>query len=211
MRQNNRPVIIGITGNIGSGKSTFSDFISKRYKVISADYLAHKALTSVEVVKKLVQRWGEKIMNGDSPDRKKIAEIVYEDRAELQFLNKTIHPVVLRDMQNAVDHNKNKYLFFEVPLLFEAKLEKCFDHIVLVTAEKDLRIKRICNRDNKTASEILPIMLIQMHEEYKIKHSDTVIENNGSLEDLKHQAQIFLKELPRIPFQEISSFSALAD
>lgn len=206
MLQNKRPKIIGITGNMGSGKTTFSSFILQYYSVVSADKLAHQALCLKEVRDQLTIRWGKEILDGRQPNKQMIADIVFQDKAEVQFLNSVVHPIVLRMMQKSVDASNSECLFFEVPLLFEVKLEKCFDHIILIRTEQSNRTNRLRLRDKLTTNEVLNRLQHQMSEADKSRLADTVIDNNGSIQDLQHQAQEFINSLSGVPYRNITPF-----
>lgn len=206
MQPNKRPILIGITGNIGSGKSTLSSYICDKYIVVNADQLAHEVLNSKEVMEKLIRRWGRSILKEKYPDSRMIASIVFKNKDELQFLNSIIHPAVLHAMQKIVEESRDDYLFFEIPLLFEAKLENCFDHVILVRTDQETLIKRISNRDKMDSSEVLLRLRNQMSDSDKIKLADTVIDNKGSISDLKDQAQVLLNKLHSIKYRRTFPF-----
>jgi dephospho-CoA kinase len=206
MQQNKRPLIIGITGSIGSGKSTFCKFISRKYKVYSADKFAHQAILRKAVIDKLKQRWGSKILQGTKPDRDLIAQIVFNNKEEINFLNSIIHPIVLEKMQRLVEKCSESVIFFEIPLLFEAHLKDSFDHIITIVSSLEIRIKRIISRDNLTSSEIYSRLQNQLKDEIKISQADTIIINNDGLIQLEEQAKTLLKKIKTFQYRKVTPF-----
>lgn len=206
MLQNKRPLIIGITGSIGSGKTTVCKIIEQHYPVYYADSIAHQAIEQENVVKSLINRWGRGILHNGIINRQAISRIVFQNKTELDFLNSVVHPAVLVIMQNIVDSTSDKIIFFEVPLLFEAHLKDCFDYIVLVTAEEEVKFNRIQSRDGLDEEEIKERMLSQINDKLKIKSADVIIYNNGTLLDLDLHVTKFLNEVSDIQYREIVPF-----
>ncbi|SMC53818.1 dephospho-CoA kinase [Chryseobacterium sp. YR221] len=186
------PKIIGLTGGIGSGKTTVARFIEELgFPVYYSD---DRAKTIVNDDKDLQIRIKELL--GDQSydkeglyDRKFVADKVFNNKDLLQKLNEIIHPAVRIDFENWI-RKQTKYLVFkETALLFELKLNRQCYKSLLVTAEDNIRIKRVMDRDHKTYREVETIMEKQMPEKDKIKIADCVIYNNTNLEDLKEQTE----------------------
>ncbi len=210
MPQDNRPLIIGITGNIGSGKSSVSALIrEKGYRVISADEIAKNKLESPEAMLSLMARWGADVVIDGKPDRARIASIVFNNPDELSFLNALIHPLVLRDFAIEVDSSTDDIIFFEVPLLFEAKLNACFDYIILVTASPQLRFKRLMQRDSLDREDIQKRIDSQIDDSQKLKQVDIIIDNNSTLEQLRLCTERSITQLQSLPHKKTIPFDQI--
>ncbi|HPC50269.1 MAG TPA: dephospho-CoA kinase, partial [Candidatus Cloacimonas acidaminovorans] len=154
MSQNKKPLLIGITGNIGSGKSAFCNFLAANgLKVISADVVANQHLEDPAIKEALIKRYSTAILSPSNEDngkgiinRKILADVVFSSEQETQYLNSLIHPLVLQDFQKIVEQSNEEALCFEVPLLFEANLQDCFDYIVLISASLETRLMRLEKR-----------------------------------------------------------------
>lgn len=206
MQQNNRPKIIGITGSIGSGKTAVSKIIEADYPVYYADRIAHQVLEYDQVKKKLISRWGKSIIANDKLNRKAIADIVFNNQGDLGYLNSVIHPEVLKSMQEIIDISSDKLIFFEIPLLFEADLRKCFDLVVLIIANKQTRISRLQKRDHLSQNDIQNRINAQTEDEIKVKIADLVINNDGTLVQLQDKVKQFLTTIPAYPYRDIQPF-----
>jgi len=209
MPPNKRPLIIGITGSIGSGKSSVSNIIRTTYPVLSSDHLAHQALENQNILSILTKRWGNSIIKDNYPDRQAIARIVFENKDELDYLNSVLHPIVLKTMQDIVNKATESVIIFEVPLLFEADLSKCFDFIILVTASESNRMSRIKERDKLSTKDILVRFKAQFDDIVKAESSDLVISNNGTIEMLKEKVDSLLNKISYLPYKEIIPFSQI--
>ncbi|PXW08527.1 dephospho-CoA kinase [Chryseobacterium sp. CBTAP 102] len=186
------PKIIGLTGGIGSGKTTVARFIEEfGFPVYYSDDRAKTIVNESEDLKiKIKELLGEDSYDENGLyDRKFVADKVFNNRDLLQQLNEIIHPAVKIDFENWV-RKQSKYLVFkETALLFELKLNRQCYKSLLVTAEDNIRIKRVMDRDHKTYREVETVMEKQMPERDKIKMADCIIYNNTNLEDLKEQTE----------------------
>lgn len=193
--------IIGLTGGIGSGKSTVAEFIEEMgYPVYNSDFWAKELVNIDENLKhRIIGLLGENSYdeNGEY-NRPYVASIVFENEELLLELNKIIHPAVKEHFENWVNAQNSEFVFKETALLFELKLnESCYQSI-LVTAEDNIRIKRVMDRDQKTYREIEAIMQKQMPEKDKIKMANFIIENNSDLETLKNFTKQVIFELQKM-------------
>lgn len=186
------PKIIGLTGGIGSGKTTVARFIEEfGFPVYYSDERAKDIVNENEELRiKIKELLGEESYNENGfYNRKFVAEKVFSNADLLQQLNEIIHPAVRIDFENWV-RKQTKYLVFkETALLFELKLHRECYKSVLVTAEDNIRIKRVMDRDDKTYREVQAVMERQMPEKDKIKLADCIIYNNTNLEDLKDHTE----------------------
>lgn len=190
--------VIGITGGIGSGKSTVSQFIEENgYAVYYSDQRAKDIVNDDPQLKeKITELLGVRAYDETGAyDRRYVAAAVFADEALLHQLNGLIHPAVKTDFQKWADAREAPLVFKETALLFELKLnESCYKSL-LVTADDNCRLKRVMDRDDKTYREVEAIMLQQMPEKDKVKLADYVIYNNGTLEELRQQTEQTLKEM----------------
>ena len=188
---------VGITGNIGSGKTTASRiFAMLGAAVYSADERAKHFLHTPGTIERIKKEFGEGCIGADgAPDKKKLAEIVFEDETMLQKLNDIIHPQVRRDFDTwAAQKNKYPYVMMEAAILFESGQSRRFDKVVLVTAPEHLRIERVCKRDNVSPDDVKKRMRHQMDEATKIPLADFVIVNDEK-QMLISQAEAIHKKL----------------
>lgn len=192
-------MIIGLTGGIASGKSTVSDYFKlKGYKVYDADLIAKEITKTSEVERELIFNFGEKILDKNLKiDRKKLKELVFSDRKKLEILNEIVHPKVYNFFKNIYlkNNNKKEVVIFDIPLLFESGMEKICDRIILITANKETKIKRIIERDSISREFAEKIISSQMPDEEKIKKSDIIIQNDGTLEELIKKIERFCESL----------------
>ncbi len=206
MLPDNRPLLIGITGGIGCGKSSVCDLIANDFPVISADQIAKSYLKEPDVREILVQRWGPEVYEGDLPANARIARIVFNDRQELEFLNSLIHPMVLSRFQKIVDTSEEEVLFFEIPLLFEAGLRDCFDFVVFVYCQPEIQLERLVRRDKASYDEMLKRIEAQMSQDDKLLLSDHVIDNSGDDESLKNSVDLLIQLIANVPRRRILPF-----
>ena len=172
--------IIGLTGGIGSGKSTVAKYIaSKGIPVYIADDEAKKIMTKKSVIHEIQNLFKENIIleNGQL-DRKKIAAIVFQDSSLLKKLNEVVHPKVKKHFKKWLEKNKEApFVVKEVAILFETGGNTECDKIILVTAPEDVKINRVMKRDNVSREEILKRMKNQLSDAEKSMKSDYVVTN----------------------------------
>ncbi|MFN8846045.1 MAG: dephospho-CoA kinase [Bdellovibrionales bacterium] len=183
----------GLTGGLGTGKSTVASLIrSHGIPVIDADRLAKEVVEKGSIgLERVRQAFGPDILNSQGElDRLKMAEIVFAKPDQLLKLESIIHPLV----QEAVHQQKNwlkdqdcPWAVYDVPLLFEKKLKNQFDGIITVTADEQQQIDRVKKRNAWNDEEILKRIRVQVPLAVKVKESDYVINNQGSLTDLEKQ------------------------
>ncbi|MCZ2129857.1 MAG: dephospho-CoA kinase [Bacteroidia bacterium] len=172
---------VGITGGIGSGKSTVSAvFVSLGIPFYNADARA-KWLTEhhPDIVREIIALFGNQAYAFGSYNRKYIASLVFNDTDKLLQLNQIIHPRVEADYkQFCEEHKDTLYTLKEAAILFESGSYKLLDKTIMVLADKELRIRRVCKRDNISREDVLKRMEKQMPDEEKVKLADFVIKNN---------------------------------
>ena len=198
-----KKVVIGLTGGIGTGKSTVSQILKeKKFPVIDLDVISHEVIKFPKVVEKIVENFGKEVLEYNNTgnwivSREKLGRVIFGNREKRLILNSIMHPEILRIMREKILECKkeNKIIFVEIQLLFEVQWEKEFDYILLVSAEKETQIKRILARDNRSKEEALSIINSQMSLDEKKKRSDYVIENDGNSQDLEKKVDDFLKKI----------------
>ncbi len=190
---------IGITGSIGSGKSTVSEYLSaKGYTIVDADALVKEIYLEREYVDKMVEVFGDIRLAEDSTqlDKKKIFNLVFSDKTQLEKLDQTIHPFIEKKiMQSASEHQHEEMVFFDIPLLFEKGYEKMMDKVIAVYCEDDTRWSRASKRSNKTVAEIQSVDKMQMTQQEKKSKADYVLDNSTTLEHLHQQIENLLEEI----------------
>ena len=191
MKQN-KALAIAITGNIGSGKSTVCHFLEiMKFEVHSADRIVHESMEEPQLIKDLSHVFGDGILTENKIDRDKLGKIVFEDEEKLEVLNSMLHPIAIKRLMDEVK-KVDKMVFFEVPLLFEVGMEKMFDLVVLITADKYVRLERIMTREGMTLKKAKAINRNQMSD--RKKKADYVLTNNGDdCEELTYQLTDLLR------------------
>lgn len=190
--------IIGLTGGIGSGKTTVAHYIENcGFPVYYSDDRAKAIVNEDENLKVKIKD----ILGNDAYDdqglynRKFVGKKVFNDDELLQKLNAIIHPAVRQDFKNWVSKQTKYLIFKETALLFELNLHLDCYKSLLVTAEDNIRLKRVMDRDGKTYREVESVMNNQMQEREKIKMADYIIYNNTNLDDLKDQTEKVIFEI----------------
>lgn len=192
--------VIGLTGGIGSGKSTVSAyFAEKGYAVIDADKIAREiVMPGAPALLALVSVFGKDILNEDGTlNRKKLGGIVFGDDALRARMNGIMHGEIFKIIKNRIDAfavsgYNNHIVFLDIPLLFEtasAELMAAMDQIWVVDADDEVKIERIIKRDGISREDALKIMDTQMSSEEKRKRADVVIDNSRSEEELYQQLE----------------------
>jgi len=195
-------LIVGLTGNIGSGKSIIGHMFKELgAQVVDTDQVAREVVApGSEGLKKLVQLFGECILNPDSSlNRAKTAEIVFGDQCKLKQLNGVVHPairtVLLKTMAEYRARPNTPLMIIEAPLLIETELYKLVDQVWLVVTDKQLQIERVIKRDNSTLDQALQRIKAQMPQEDKIRYADIIIDNRGDQEAVMGQVRRIWSDL----------------
>jgi dephospho-CoA kinase len=194
-----KKIVIGLTGSFGSGKTTVAGiFKSAGAVVYNADTIAHRlTIPGKPAYKKIVSFFGRDILSANRKiDRKKLAGVVFINKDKLKVLEKIIHPEVIREIKKGIRKVKAGIVVLDVPLLFEAGLQKISDKIVVVSIKPGKQVERI-RRKNKefSRSQILKRINAQMPLARKIALADFVIDNNGNLAKTKRQVAAIRRQL----------------
>ncbi len=172
---------IGLTGSIGSGKSTVAKvFALLDVPVYFSDIEAKKILDQPEVTNIVSEKLGTALISGDGKiDRNELAKIVFNNTELLQWLNSLIHPRVRKHFFEWAYHNSNSpYIIQESAIMLETGFSKYFDKVVVITCPVEERINRVLSRDKMTREQILERMENQWPEELKVKKADLIINND---------------------------------
>ena len=183
-----KTLIIGLTGGIGSGKTTLANYIaSKGIPVYISDLEAKKVMEFPEIIAKIKQTFNEEIIKEGKLDREKLASIVFNQPDKLKQLNAIVHPAVKAHFVNWVKANQNAPMVFkEAAILFESGSYKDCDAIVSVVAPIELRIQRVLQRDTTNKEKVLQRIHNQISDEERISRSQYVVEN-VDIESAKNQ------------------------
>ncbi|KAL9228176.1 hypothetical protein vseg_003784 [Gypsophila vaccaria] len=214
--------IVGLTGGISSGKSTVSNlFKAHSIPVVDADLVARDALKKgTGGWKKVVKAFGDEILQPDGEvDRPKLGRIVFSDPDKRQLLNRLLAPHISSGIIQEILKlwlKGHKVIVLDIPLLFEAKMDKWTKPIIVVWVDSETQLKRLVARDRITDEEAHHKINAQMPLDLKRSKADIVIDNTGSLDDLNEQFQNVLRVVSRpLSWSEFmlsrqGAFSALA-
>ena len=181
-------VKVGLTGGIGSGKTTVSNFLlDYGIPVYNSDSKGKTLMnTNLELKNNIVSIFGERVYDNGILNTNLLSNIVFNDSTKIEQLNNLVHPKVAQDFNQWVGKNNNKpILVKEAAILIESGAYLNMDKIILVVSEKSTRINRVSKRDNSDLESIEKRINLQLTDNEKIKYADYIIENNSSLEHLK--------------------------
>lgn len=196
-------LLVGLTGNIASGKSTVARrFAAHGATLIDADVLSREAVaTGSPAYRAIVDRWGSDVTLPDgSLDRASLRARVFAETEELDALNAIVHPEVSRLRDELIADARARgdaIVVCDIPLLFEKKLAEEFDRIVLVDAPRPVRLERIVRQRGLDATEAMKMIAAQMPAELKRARADYIIDNTGTIAELEQRADDVWNELAR--------------
>jgi dephospho-CoA kinase len=205
-------LLVGLTGNIASGKSTVARLLSERgATIIDADVLARRAVEmGTPAYEQIVKRWGTEVLSPDGVlDRAALRRRVFKDQEQLEALNGIIHPEVGRHRERLVAEARrrgDRVVVCDIPLLFEKRLADDFDRIVLVDAPRPLRLDRLVRDRGLRETEAMDMIAAQMPAELKRARADFVIDNVDTLGALERRVD----EVWHALFDEAQARSAAA-
>ena len=193
---------VGLTGGLGSGKSTASKFFNSLGAfILDADNAAKKLIESSKKVKnELIKEFGTDIMDANSNvDKKKLARIAFQDEDHQQRLNYVVHPhihnAIDKSFNEILDQNNHELFIVDAALIYESGYDAHLDYVIVVTAQLKHRMERALNRNTLTREEILKRIDFQWPEEYKTSLADFVIHNDGTEAELNDQIVELFKKL----------------
>jgi dephospho-CoA kinase len=205
MNKTKRKVLkVAVTGGAGSGKTSVCNRLKELgVKVISADEMAREAVApGSEALTKIIRFFGEKVVLSDGTlNRKILRRMITDDDDARLTLERFLHNEITNLMQkNVVCAEKEgcRMVVIEVPLLFELDMKDRFDRVVVVIADKELRVKRLMERDQTSRDSAENLINIQMPDEEKVGRADYVVWNEGSMENLLESVDVLFKNLTKI-------------
>ena len=192
---------VGLTGGIGSGKSTVSKIlISKGFSVYNSDNRAKWLMNNNDNLKSnIISIFGNKAYIKGSLNRKYLSAKVFNDSLKLKALNNLVHPLVAIDFKNWLLHQKSKdFVFKEAAILIESGAYKEMDKIMVVSCPENIRLERVLKRDGNSPELVKKRMQNQISETEKINHADFVVKNNGNESDLVLEVEFVISELKNL-------------
>jgi dephospho-CoA kinase len=196
-------LLVGLTGNIASGKSTVAQLFGRwGATIIDADALARQAVeVGMPAYHAIVERWGQGVTAPDGPiDRRELRQRVFSDSEQLEALNAIVHPEVQRLRDQLIDDARrrgDRVVVCDIPLLFERRLADQFDRIVLVDAPRPVRMERLVRDRGLETTEAMKMIASQMPAELKRARADYLIDNTGTSEELEKRAREVWRALER--------------
>ena len=194
--KNNQPFVAGITGGIGSGKSTAAKFFEELgIPVYNSDTRAKTIQNENSEVKvKIIAAFGEEAYNENGLNKPFISKQVFQNNEKLKLLNSIVHPAVFQDFEDWKKAQKSDIVMKEAAILIESGSYKDCDVVISVVVDVETRIARTIERDSLSREEILARINNQISDEERIAKSDFIIDNNGDLAHLKNEVeQMFIK------------------
>jgi dephospho-CoA kinase len=196
-------LLVGLTGNIASGKSTVARLLSERgATIIDADVLARRVVEpGMRAFDEIVRRWGSVVVAPDgSLDRDVLRRLVFSQHEQLEELNGIVHPEVAAYRDRLVDEARqrgDRLVVQDIPLLFERGLVDQFDRIVLVDAPRPVRLERLMRQRGLSETESMDMITAQMPAELKRARADYIIENTGTVRELEERVSEMWQALER--------------
>ena len=195
-------IVIGLTGSFGSGKTTVARILSScGASIIDADKIARSCFSRKnKIYKKVISAFGGKILTADKNiDRRKLANIVFNDRELLRKLNSIVHPEVIGIIKSKINSKKKGVIILDAPLLLEVGLRNEVDSLVVVTINKGKQLNRLIKKTSLKRADILQRIKYQIPLRVKARLADFIIDNNGSLSETRKQAkELIMKLTPRL-------------
>lgn len=193
--------VIGLTGGIGTGKSTVSNYLRTHdIEIIDADeisrYIVQPGMPALEAIEKA---FGPDILLPDgNMDRKKMAEIVFNDPAKKELLESITMPMIIGVItgyaESFKETNEPGIIIVDAPLLYEVGLDSICDYVWAVKADLETRVERVCQRDSATKEQVMARVKNQMNQEEILSKADEVIDNSGSLEALQNRIEELIEK-----------------
>lgn len=189
MRINQSCLIIGLTGGIGSGKSSVTEmFVKFGITVIDADIIAHQlTLPGTEALLEISNQLGHQFITSQGElDRKKIAQLIFDHPDKKVVLENILHPRVRETIINELQKSgSSPYAILAIPLLLETNFTELVDRILVIDAPEEIRIQRVVNRDGRSTDDVKAIISHQVDQQTRLKKADDILDNSGTIDELQ--------------------------
>jgi dephospho-CoA kinase len=186
--------VIGITGGIGCGKTTFTNYLKKKsYDVVDADEIVGQLFADPEIQKQVLEIIG-------TTEKDHVRKIIFQSDVKRKDLEGILHPKVISIIEIEINRHRaipKPFLFVSIPLLFEKDLTAMFDQTVAVVCEEDVQLKRLRERDGNEDRLSMLMIRSQLSNTEKAKKADIVIHNDGTLEDFYRSIEHFIARLKK--------------
>jgi len=184
-------LVLGLTGSIGSGKSTVARMFQELgAEIIDADKVGHSLLEKKEVRESIVKNFGSSVLDKEGKiERRKLGRIVFQDRKRLEELNSIIHPLISSEIKRRITFSQARIIIIDAAILLEAGWDSLVDKVIVVNASYETRRKRIKESSLFSSKEVEGITEAQFSQDEKIERADFLIENEKSIEESKRQVE----------------------
>lgn len=183
--------VVGLTGGIGSGKTTVSNYFAELgIEIVDTDIIARKIVEpKTPCLAKIAEHYGTEILLPDGTlDRKKLREIIFSQPLEKDWLESLMHPVIRRSIVEAFEHSQSAYTILATPLLFETRDTELVTRTLIIDVPPSLQVSRVTARDKVSEEQTRKITASQIDREKRLELADDIIDNSGTIEYAKQQA-----------------------
>lgn len=188
---------IGLTGGIGSGKSTAANFFqSKGIDVIDLDQIAREVVEpGSKALNQIHSRFGNTVLTSEGElNRQALSKVIFSNQQEKAWLESLLHPLINSEKQQKIESSKSAYIVIEIPLLVENQLQKDVDRVLLIDCDEQQQLSRAKSRGNQTEDQIRKIIKSQASREERRKIAHDIINNDTTEEQLENQLKQFHKK-----------------
>jgi len=187
-------LVIGLTGGIGSGKTTATDYFARKgITIVDADIASRIVVESGKpALEKIKQHFGPEIINDKDGtlNRAVLRKVVFNNPQELHWLEQLLHPLIREEIKQQLNHSKSDYTILVSPILFESGQNTFAQRVLVIDAPEDLQIKRTALRDHTDETSVKAIMKAQTAREQRLRNADDIIVNDSNLENLYTQLDL---------------------
>ena len=201
-----KPIVIGLTGGIGSGKSAASDYLATLgANIVDADLVSRIVVEpNTPALKQIAKHFGNSVLMDDgSLDRAKMRSIIFQDPKQKAWLEELLHPLIREEILCQLQQNISNYTVFVSPLLLETNQHELCDRILVIDVPEELQIERASNRDSNNTEQIKRIIATQIDRDKRLALADDIVDNSQDLAQLQqkldtlHQQYLTLSKLDK--------------